>query len=95
MSKKTVAQCKTWREVDHWVRNNPNVVEIRQTGSHVCVKGPKPGTAVYPLHNGDAPNGTLKSFIKMAMAIGLLVLLLGCLAIASSPQLLAMAMSGN
>jgi hypothetical protein len=80
MSKKSLSACKTWREVDHYVMNNPDVREIRQCGSHKIVKGPLPGSAVYPVHNGDAAPGTLRSFIKMMLLIGLGAIPLLCIA---------------
>ena len=79
MSKKSLGQCQTGNDFYGYVESHPETREIRQSGSHVCVKGPKPGTGVFPKHgNKPLPTGTRKSVIKMLMAIGLGVLLTAC-----------------
>ena len=77
MSRKTLNECKTGRDFNTYVGNDPRTVEIRPCGSHVMVKGPKPGTAVFPYHGNDQLQlGTLKNVIKMLIAIGLGILVL-------------------
>lgn len=76
--KKCLDDCKTRSEIDHYVRTDPRVREIRQNGSHVIVKGPLPGSAVYPTGTGDMPNGTRRSVVKMLIAIGLGIFMMIC-----------------
>lgn len=79
MSKKNLDQLKTGTDFVKYVENNPKTREIRQSGSHVCVKGPNPGTAVFPNHGGkELAPGTRRSAIKMLMAIGLAIVLTAC-----------------
>ncbi len=70
-NKKTLTECKSGRDFAHYVEHHPQAREIRQSGSHLCVKGPKPGTAVIPVHNGDLPSGTRGSVVRMLTLIGL------------------------
>lgn len=71
MSKQTLNDCKSGRDFARYVEHNPDARDLRQNGSHLCCKGPKPGTAVIPVHNGDLPTGTRRSILKMLAAIGL------------------------
>jgi predicted RNA binding protein YcfA (HicA-like mRNA interferase family) len=72
---RTLDDCKSGKDFARYVEHNPLAHDIRQSGSHMCVKGPKPGTAVIPVHDCDLPPGTRKSVIKMLILIGLGVLL--------------------
>jgi len=69
--KKKLEDCRTGRDFNHYVVHDDRVREIRQNGSHLMVKGPLPGTAVFPNHAGDMATGTRRSVVKMLMAIGL------------------------
>jgi hypothetical protein len=78
----TVTDCKSGKDFAQYVNHHPQAREIRQNGSHLCVKGPNPGTAVIPVHNGDMPGGTRRSVVKMLILIGLGLIPLTCLVIA-------------
>jgi len=73
--KQTLDDCRSGKDFARYVEHHPAAHDIRQSGSHECVKGPKPGTAVFPVHDGDMPNGTRKSVIKMLILIGLGILI--------------------
>lgn len=75
MGKKTLSECKSGRDFAHYVEHHPQARELRQSGSHLCVKGPNPGTAVIPVHNDDLPVGTRGSILKMLTLIGLAVVI--------------------
>ena len=68
---KTIEKCQTGCDFVQYVKHNPATKEVRQTGSHVIAKGPRPGIAVIPNHKQDLPVGTRRSIIKMLIAIGL------------------------
>lgn len=75
MGRKTLSECKTGSHLYSYVEHHPMTKDIRRCGSHVMVKGPKPGTAVFPDHGSEQlQQGTLKSVIKMLIAIGLGIL---------------------
>jgi hypothetical protein len=72
MGKKSLDQLRTGSDFVSYVEHHPATREIRQSGSHVCVKGPNPGTAVFPNHGGkELAPGTRRSVVKMLVAIGL------------------------
>jgi len=73
---KTIDDCKSGRDFAQYVGKHPAAHDIRQSGSHMCVKGSRPGTAVFPVHDGDMPGGTRKSVIKMLLLIGLGIFLI-------------------
>jgi len=71
-----LSECKTGRDLRNYVEHHPAAHDIRQRGSHVTVKGPRPGTAVIPDHgNEQLQRGTLGSVIRMLIGIGLGILL--------------------
>jgi hypothetical protein len=73
MGKKTLYECKSGSDITSYVEHHPETREIKLcSGSHRKAKGPKPGSAVWPDHGSKPlPLGTLKSVIKMLVAIGL------------------------
>ena len=91
MSKRmTLDECKSGRDFRQYVEHHPNLTSERQSGSHLCVKGTQPGTAVIPVHDGDMPNGTRRSVIKMLLLIGLGIFIMVCFIIPA----ISMAYSG-
>ena len=78
---KDLKNCRTRNDFYGYVQNNPKTKEIRMTGSHIMVKGPKPGTAVMCGHGNETlPTGTRRSIIRMLIAIGLgiLIVMIAC-----------------
>jgi hypothetical protein len=73
---KSIDKAKTWKDVDQVVMRSPHVCGVRQTGSHKIVHSNiAPGAAVYPIHPGDAPRGTLRSVVSMLLKLGLVAAL--------------------
>lgn len=78
-SKLTLDDCRSGRDFMAYCARHPETREMRQNGSsHVVVKGPKPGSAVFPHpeRSDPLPTGTRRSVIKMLMLIGLGVFIL-------------------
>jgi predicted RNA binding protein YcfA (HicA-like mRNA interferase family) len=78
MSRRTLEQSHTYREVHAALSHNPNLMGSRNGGRHTIYLGPD-GPVPVPNHNGDVPHGTLKSICRLAAAAGLVCLVLAVL----------------
>ena len=72
MTRRTLEQSHTFREVYAALQHNPELRTMRNCGRHTVFTGPH-GCVPVPRHQGDVPRGTLKSIVKMAVLAGLAV----------------------
>jgi predicted RNA binding protein YcfA (HicA-like mRNA interferase family) len=79
MTRRTLDKATTAREVCAALDYHPDLVDVRQTGSHRIYRGPH-GTVIVPAHGGDLARGTLRSILRMAALAGLAVLLIAVVA---------------
>ncbi len=75
MSRRSLDQAHTYREIHSALERSPALVSKRNGGRHTVYVGPN-GSVPVPNHAGDAPRGTLHSICKMAALAGLSVLVL-------------------
>ena len=76
MTRRTLDQAVTYREVDAHFSHHPNTERIVRRNSTVKVYGPT-GMVVYHNHPAQrVPNGTLGSICRMALMAGLAALLI-------------------
>jgi predicted RNA binding protein YcfA (HicA-like mRNA interferase family) len=78
--KNNLDQCKTSAELLRYATTHGGQI-ARQSGSHVIVKGPTGGICPIPNHPGDLATGTRCSIAKTLKAIGIIIILLLCLAL--------------
>ena len=78
--KKPLEECRTQKDFDRHARRHPDFEgKANGKGSHIKYYGPRGVAVTY--HNGNKPypKGTRRSIIRQFKAIGLLVLILGCM----------------
>ena len=93
--KKPLEKCRTEKDFDRHARRHPDFEgKVNGKGSHVKYYGPKGVAVTY--HNGNKPypKGTRRSIIRQFKAIGLLVLILGCMLSQLVATAVAAAMQG-
>ncbi len=80
MSKKTIGDCRSGKDLLTYVKCQPNVSIRPGKGSHVNVSTPgAPRPIPIPQHNKDLPTGTLKAIIKQLAAIGIACFVIACI----------------
>lgn len=75
MSRRSLEQAHTYREVHSALQHSPTLVGMRNGGRHVVYTGPN-GCVPVATHVGDIPRPTLRSIAKMAALAGLAVLMM-------------------
>lgn len=76
MTRRTLDQAHTSREVHAALAHHPALVKVRNGGRHTVYVGPS-GSVPVSNHPGDVPRGTLKSICRMAALAGLAALVMG------------------
>lgn len=72
--KKTLDDLRTAKDVFTYAEQHGGCIEYG--GRHAKVRGPGGGIVAVPCHPGDLKTGTLRSIIKMLVAVGLGIMIL-------------------
>ena len=75
MTRRTLNQATTYREIHAALEHSPRLTSMRANGRHTVYSGPN-GCVPVPNHQGDCPNGTRRSIQRMAALAGLAALAL-------------------
>jgi hypothetical protein len=80
VSRRTLGQCRDYRDVHAALSRSPNLASVRNGGPHTVYCGRNGHSVPVPNHRGDVPPGTLRSIWRLAIVAGLA--LVACAAVA-------------